>query len=233
MTVLISKPSLNLREELAALRNQGGYSEQAFHKNELVTNGTFDSNVSGWTLLAGTGGGAITLSANTILFTQGGTSKWMHAYQVISTVIGNTYTYSIDEVTNSGGVHEINVGTSAPVNDSNYAADIDSVAVNTAATYTITFTATTTTTYINFSNAGGSSATNSYDNISVYETDGTNVIHSLPNGWLPKDVFVNGLLKREGSGWDYTVYNDGTKYWIKPTVAPSATTTTTILGVRL
>jgi len=30
MTVNISKPSINLREELASLRNQGGYSEQQF-----------------------------------------------------------------------------------------------------------------------------------------------------------------------------------------------------------
>ena len=30
MTVYIEKPAVNLREELASLRNQGGYSEQQF-----------------------------------------------------------------------------------------------------------------------------------------------------------------------------------------------------------
>jgi hypothetical protein len=30
MTVLVSKPAVNLREELASLRNQGGYQEQQF-----------------------------------------------------------------------------------------------------------------------------------------------------------------------------------------------------------
>jgi hypothetical protein len=30
MTVIVSKPAVNLREELASLRNQGGYSEQQF-----------------------------------------------------------------------------------------------------------------------------------------------------------------------------------------------------------
>ena len=30
MTVIVSKPAINLREELASLRNQGGYEEQQF-----------------------------------------------------------------------------------------------------------------------------------------------------------------------------------------------------------
>ena len=30
MTVYTTKPAINLREELASLRNQGGYSEQQF-----------------------------------------------------------------------------------------------------------------------------------------------------------------------------------------------------------
>lgn len=30
MTVIVSKPAINLREELAFLRNQGGYEEQQF-----------------------------------------------------------------------------------------------------------------------------------------------------------------------------------------------------------
>lgn len=30
MTVIVSKPAVNLREELASLRNQGGYQEQQF-----------------------------------------------------------------------------------------------------------------------------------------------------------------------------------------------------------
>ena len=47
MTVIVSKPAVNLREELASLRNQGGYQEQQFYFDGLVTNGTFDSDTSG------------------------------------------------------------------------------------------------------------------------------------------------------------------------------------------
>ena len=49
MTVYIEKPAVNLREELASLRNQGGYQEQQFYFDGLVTNGTFDTDTTGWT----------------------------------------------------------------------------------------------------------------------------------------------------------------------------------------
>ena len=209
MTVNISKPSLNLREELAALRNQGGYSEQRFDFDGLVTNGTFDSDVSwtkgtGWTISSG---------VSTCDGSQAGNSDLS---QILNPVDGKTYIVIFD-VTRSAGTLYVRIGGTS------------SNGIVTTGTYSLTLVS-----------GGGSllemraisTFVGTIDNISVYETDGTNVIHTTPAGWLPKDVFVNGLLKREGSGWDYTVHTDGTKHWIKPTVAPSATTTTTILGVR-
>jgi hypothetical protein len=53
MTVYTTKPAINLREELASLRNQGGYSEQQFYFDGLVTNGTFDTDTIGLRVLAG------------------------------------------------------------------------------------------------------------------------------------------------------------------------------------
>jgi hypothetical protein len=58
MTVIIEKPAINLREELASLRNQGTYQEQQFYFDSLVTNGTFDTDTNwtkgtGWTIAAG------------------------------------------------------------------------------------------------------------------------------------------------------------------------------------
>jgi len=70
------------------------------------------------------------------------------------------------------------------------------------------------------------------DNVFIYETDGTDVIHTMPKGWKPKDVFEDGLLQREGSAYDYEVIYDGFDYVIKPTVAPSATTQTCVIGVK-
>jgi len=72
----------------------------------------------------------------------------------------------------------------------------------------------------------------SIDNISVFETDGTDVVHRLPKGWKPKDVFEDGLLQREGAAHDYEVVYDGFDYYVKPAVAPSATTQTCVIGVK-
>ena len=71
MTVYIEKPAVNLREELASLRNQGGYEEQQFYFDGLVTNGTFDADTN-WT--KGTGvtisGGVVNATSATTIVTQ-------------------------------------------------------------------------------------------------------------------------------------------------------------------
>ena len=210
MTVLINKPSLNLREELAALRNQGSYSEQAFHVGKLV-NGTFDTD-TGWTK-----GSGWTISGGTAVATN--VSSGIRIESSITISVAGIYTFSADIVPTASS-YAIGVGT------------LSTGEISTTGVVTLTGYLAKGTHSVRVA-AWSSGFSGTVDNISVYETDGTNAIHSLPNGWIPKDVFVDGLLKREGSGWDYTVYNDGTKNWIKPTVAPSATTTTTILGVRL
>ena len=50
MTVSISKPALSLRRELA--KGAEAYSEQKFYFDGLVTNGTFDTDTTGWTATA-------------------------------------------------------------------------------------------------------------------------------------------------------------------------------------
>jgi hypothetical protein len=54
----------------------------------------------------------------------------------------------------------------------------------------------------------------------------------MPKGWKPKDVFEHGLLQREGAANDYEVVYDGFDYKVKPTVAPTATTETCVIGVK-
>ena len=207
MTVNISKPALNLREELAALRNQGGYVEQSFHQDGLVTNGTFDTDTewtkgTGWTISSG----VATQSGSASILTNSSTLEANKTYVFVGVISGRT-----------AGVIYARAGSTL------------SSAVSANGNFSLTVTSNGTALAIQ----SGTGFDGALDNISVYEVDtNADIIHSLADGWLPKDVFVNGLLKREGSGWDYTVHTDGTKHWIKPTVAPSATTTTTILGVR-
>ena len=208
MTVIVSKPAVNLREELASLRNQGGYQEQQFYFDGLVTNGTFDADTNwtkgtGWTIAAGVAtqsGGSSTLTASPT-FLKANTT-YVVAFEVTSYSAGQVRVYL-------GG----NYGTYRSATGS----------------FTETITCGSTATFFV---QGDATFAGSVDNVSVYNTDGTDVIHTMPKGWKPKDVFEDGLLQREGAAHDYEVVYDGFDYVIKPTVAPSATTQTCVIGVK-
>lgn len=71
----------------------------------------------------------------------------------------------------------------------------------------------------------------SIDNVIL--TEGTHqVIQSIPHGYDVKDVYIDGELAREGEAYDYQVKTDGINQWLKPTVEPTATTETVVIGVR-
>lgn len=210
MTVYISADAKNLREELASLRNQGGYEERQFYFDGLVTNGTFDVDTNwtkgtGWTISGGTANKAA------------GTSSYLE--QVITTVVGASYVVEYNVTAYSGtGSFQLVFGALA------------GTAVSATGTYVDTFVATSAST--TFKIYAGSGLTGSVDNVSVFETDGTDVVHRMPKGWVPKDVYEDGLLQREGAANDYEVVYDGFDYYVKPAVAPSATTQTCVIGVR-
>jgi flagellar basal body rod protein FlgF len=95
------------------------------------------------------------------------------------------------------------------------------------------FTPSVSTVFIRLSSSSTTGDTADFDNISVFEVDANDdVIHTMPKGWKPKDVFEDGLLQREGAAHDYTVVYDGFDYVVKPAVAPTATTQTCVIGVR-
>jgi len=212
MTVRTSKPAVNLREELASLRNQGGYQEQQFYFDGLVTNGTFDADTSGWTNV-GRGtiswtGSALSFARNDSIagglgFSQTVTTIADKVYNLTFTVVSGTAASSLDGVTTTS--HSVGTHTKTFVGD--------------GSTVVAFWPQNNLTTAI-------------FDNISVFETDGTNIVHRLPKGWKPKDVYEDGLLQREGAANDYTVVYDGFDYYVKPAVAPSATTQTCVIGVK-
>ena len=228
MTVLYEKPALNLRSELASLKNQGGYSEQQFWFENLVTNGTFDADVSGWTARAGT---TISQVSGKLRVT-GGATGYGTAWQAISCVVGKTYQLSVDisfpsTAYSTRVMVDIASTFGAPLT-ANTTVDASS------GTKTVTFVADASTLYVGpqVYTATASSAAD-FDNISVFEVDANDdVVHRMPKGWVPKDVFEDGLLQREGSAHDYEVVYDGFDYYVKPAVAPSATTQTCVIGVR-
>jgi hypothetical protein len=93
MTVYIEKPAVNLREELASLRNQGGYSEQQFWMDGLVTNGTFNIDTSGWYASNAT----LSAASSNLLVTNTAATYGL-AYKDFPTIVGKTYKVLIDVV---------------------------------------------------------------------------------------------------------------------------------------
>ena len=223
MTVYIEKPAANLREELASLRNQGGYQEQQFYFDGLVTNGTFDVDTSGWNPSAST------LSAVSGRLRITNTGAYGAANASITTEVGKVYQVSVTSFNGTAGNNSWRLGTT------NGGSDIyNRAASSSEGTDTAIFVATTTTVYFRLyawtTTVGQYSE---YDNVSVFEVDANDdVIHTMPKGWKPKDVFEDGLLQREGAAHDYEVVYDGFDYYVKPTVAPSAITQTCVIGVK-
>jgi hypothetical protein len=220
MGVVISKPAINIREQLTELKAQQGYEEQQFHFDGLVTNGTFDTDTSGWT--AGNGA-TLSVVSGALRITNDGSTTFPFAVQTITTVPGQTYVVSATAVTTAYNWYiEAASGTTS------------ASASNTTATKSLTFTAGNASTTLKIVHRGSSSTTQDFDNISVYEIDPADnkVIHTMPKGWKPLHVFEDGALQREGSAYDYTVEYDGFNYIVKETVAPVAPYSTTVIGVR-
>jgi hypothetical protein len=118
---------------------------------ELVTNGTFDTDVSGWS----SGNGVLTWNAAGYAdFDRNGESFGNHIYQNISTVSGKVYLLSYDIVALSNQV-DLRVRNETVQS------------VTTIGTKSYAFVASGATTEIEFDAAQSSSATFSLDNISV------------------------------------------------------------------
>jgi hypothetical protein len=116
---------------------------------ELVTNGTFDTDTTGWSADSGV---TLSISSGELVVTT--TSGYLGAYQAITVEVGRTYTYSVDET----------AGT--PYHKIGYSAGSSEITHSTNSPIT-TFTPTNATIYIwvgvNLSGAG----TATFDNVSV------------------------------------------------------------------
>ena len=133
----------------------------------LITNGTFDSDISGWTTVQATTSwryGAIRIVPN--ISVNGG------VYQSVTTEVGKRYTlsYEISYATNLWG--RVHAGTSTDINSADKYAytngDLNNKGVG---KYTTSFTAATTTTIIWLEVGGGQSSTLDFDNIVLKQED--------------------------------------------------------------
>lgn len=214
MTVLISKPAINLRAKLAAPAIIKPWEEYKFYPKGLIENGGFDT-ATVWLARAGT----VKISGGELNLVLGD-----RVYQPFKTHV-DVNILALDEstpsVTTYTGSNTLGDGSLV-----RWAFDVTSIATN--GRLQLYFNANDD---VEFKLLGTASDIN-IDNFSVFETDGVDVIHTLKSGWYPKDVYEDGLLLREGAEHDYTVHTDGFKWWIKPAVTPSSLTETCIVGVR-
>lgn len=138
--------------------------------SELITNGDFASDVSGWT---NWGGGSIAFSSGTAAVTTDG--SFQGAYQAITCTVGKLYAVSADVSVANGRIY-----INDAVNNSSTILNTSVIAAGTSVKYY--FVANATTMYVLLSSASASTTAN-YDNVSVKEISETTVDLSS-GGWV-------------------------------------------------
>ena len=159
------KDSLRTLENAIVLPHGGFKSRGGFHYvsdvkastsgSELVSNGTFVTDLTGWTD-SSVGTGSIAHSVNLMNIVSADTSNYGWAEQGITTVAGRRYVMSF---TIGTGAINVQIGSTT--------AGVDVLASTSysAATHTIAFIAISTTTYIGFKHTTG--ATHTLDTVTV------------------------------------------------------------------
>jgi len=147
-------------------------SDGTFSQPELVTNGDFSNGTTDWIASGSTlsvSGGQLTVADN------GGYTK---AYQGISTIIGETYELSVDQVSVTGQHNIIGLGTAVPTGNTwGNMISFSKLSAELPHTQVYKFKAVGTTTYISIGSEGTNSAV--FDNVSLKKV-------SLPDNHLIK-----------------------------------------------
>jgi hypothetical protein len=132
---------------------------------ELVNNGNFDSNTSGWTAVANL---SLSVSSGQLLLTKSGIAGVLWAYQVVNTEVGKVYTVKATLKKGTGQNCFLYIGTAVSENNLGWTSTTSS-----SDTFvSVTFTASTTTTVINVGGHDGADGTTSFvDSVSMRLAD--------------------------------------------------------------
>jgi hypothetical protein len=128
---------------------------------ELITNGTFDDGIEGWTDNSDSDPAVGSSVVGAELVLTGTVSAAARIYQELDTVIGETYTISYEVVSLTASVVNFKVGSTSVTSTEYFNHDVDSDGVG---VYSRTFVATTVKAYPNLYVSNGSVT---LDNISV------------------------------------------------------------------
>ena len=172
---------------------------------ELVTNGTFNSDVSGWSnnateILTWNNSGYAQVDRN------GGSSQGQ-CYQNITTEVGKSYIIKVD-------VLAVSHGFQVYAAQSSIQSSSGSTVANTTGTFYWWFTASATTTRIDLSAVQSSSGTASFDNVSVKLAEADRSVNGKG-----LQVFGNGITKTPvATGADLVAYGGFTlaSYLVQP-----------------
>ena len=173
---------------------------------ELVTNGTFDTDISGWT---SDNDATLTWVSNALRIDTNVSSA--EAHQNITTVVGKTYTITVTSVGGTRAFY-IRLGSVFTV-----------VPINSSASYT--FVATSTSTRIEF--ASGTSSTNVgyglIDNISVKE---------LPGNHATQPTAAARPTYQTDGTYHWLSFDGVDDFMVTPTITPGIDKVQVFAGVR-
>ena len=187
--------------------------------NELVTNGTFDTNASGW--VGNNSHYSPTIESQRLKVFTGASVQWNYAQTSVSGLtIGKSYRFQASSFVGTSARHRISLGTYA---GQSYNIVNQGLGYNVNQTVDMTFTATTTVVYVSLQNTDGvDGSTTFFDNISVKEVlfgqaDGTLQLHNYSNN-VPRIEYdttgaVKGLLIEEARTNLYLKSNQFVAQW--------------------
>lgn len=188
----------------------------AVYGPEIVTNGTFDTNTTGWTTLAG---GALTWNSEGSATLTNTAAAYGIARQTISVASGKTYSVSIS-VKKSGG------NSWLLINGATMGASFSSVTGNTFQTFTHVFTATGSpiTVDVQLANINGNAIT--FDNVTVKEVAPVPVVTSyIPTttaaATRAADVYTSAPGVRPDGYIDHWQSYDYDSGWVLACPAPA------------
>ena len=167
--------------------------------SELVTNGTFASNTTGWTAGVYSSGSVASLSivSGKLRITSSG-ATYGAANQTITTVVGKTYVATVDFTKGTASGY-LWIGTT--LNGYNNA---HSGLMTSTQTKIMTFVATGTTTYVNLILANTNNGTSDFDNVSVRLAEEDRSVNGnglQVFGTVTKTAVATGADLMAYSGW--------------------------------
>jgi len=143
--------------------------------SELVTNGTFDSDTTGW---IPNNLGLLYVNTQRLKVETGNPGSWNYAYQQVTVTIGQTYRFQASSTEGTATAHRINLGTGLTNGD--IVMSGGPVGYHGDKSVDFIFTATTNFVYVSLQNTDGVLGSYTFfDDISIEE-----VIFDEPNGTL-------------------------------------------------